>query len=357
MTNFGKSIIVTTATGVLALAGMSIQADACGLGDVDFKVTTDCLNVRTGPGTSYPVATKLNRGATVRPTELKDGWAKIGTNRWVSRGYITMIDNCTIPENGESYTEIEPTPYIINTNSLNIRREPSTNAKIDGAFTRGMKVFATKTHGKWLYATDGHNEGWINGGYTKKATNENNTTTQKPSSSIKEEKVTMRELTVKDTDSLNIRKGPGTNYAKTGTLKRGESVMSNVKSGNWYKIEIGEEPGWIHEKYVDVTIFSLNSNSTWDELLDPPAMDENDNFVAGPEYVKVSVPEGDKDGGLNVRLAPNLKGTIKTTLPNGTIIEKIFETSFGSYRIEYKNPISGAKEYGYVSSKYVVPVK
>lgn len=349
MTIFKKSMIVTT-TGMIALTGMAIQADACGLGDADFKVTADILNVRTGPGTEYPVATKLKKGAIVKPTELKNGWSKIGTNKWVSHNYLSMIDNCTIPENGSSYQKITPTNFVVNASALNLRSEPSTKASKVKVLNKGEMVTAFEQHGNWYHVTAGHFEGWVSKDYVVKQT-VNNTTNQN-SSAIKEEKVTMRELTVVNTDSLNIRKGPGTSYEITGTLKRGESVMSNIKSGDWYKIDAG----WIHKNYVDVTIFSLNSNSTWDDLLDPPAMDEeDDNLVSGSQYVIVNVPEGDKDGGLNVRLSPNLKGSIKTTLKSGTVIEKIYETKFGSTRVGYK--INGKTEYGYVSSKYLVPAK
>lgn len=349
MTILRKSIAIA-GSGMIALTGMAIQAEACGLGNVDFKVKVDVLNVRTGPGTQYPIATKLKKGAIVRPTELKNGWSKIGENKWVSHNYLSMIDNCTIPENGSSYEKITPTNLVVNTSALNLRSEPSTNSDRIVVLNQGHKLIALEQHGNWYFVTDGHNEGWVSKSYVVKQST--NTTTNQNTSTIKEEKVAMRELTVINTDSLNIRKGPGTNYAIAGTLKRGEFAMSNVKSGNWYKIDAG----WIHENYVDVTIFSLNSNSTWDDLLDAPAMDEeNNNLVSGAQYVKVTVPEGDKDGGLNVRLSPNLKGSIKTTLKSGTVIEKIYETKFGSTRVGYT--INGRTDYGYVSSKYLVPVK
>lgn len=48
-------------------------------------VTTEGLNVRTGPGTKYPAITKLSRGTPFEAYEEKNGWLKIGLDdRWVS---------------------------------------------------------------------------------------------------------------------------------------------------------------------------------------------------------------------------------------------------------------------------------
>ena len=49
------------------------------------------LNVRTGPGTNYPVIKTLKYKQTVTITAEQDGWGKIGTNQWVSLDYIKKL--------------------------------------------------------------------------------------------------------------------------------------------------------------------------------------------------------------------------------------------------------------------------
>ena len=340
MNNLSKTIIMT-ASGVLAMTGLAIQADACGLGDADFTVTADVLNVRNQPGTHGSVVSKLKKGQTVRPTALKNGWAKIGEGKWVAFDYLKMIDNCTIPENGEDYQEIEITTYEVTADVLNGRKEPSTNAKIVAKLKKGEKVYATKEHKNWLFVDYGHYEVWVSKDYVKKVeANQNNTSTQNPSVSVKEETVSMRELEVTAT-SLNVRKGPGTNYGVARTLKKGQTAMSNVKSGKWYKINDNE---WIHEDYVNVTIWSLNSNSTWDDILDAPPMEE----VEENNIRTVSSP----DGTLNVRYTTTLSGSVKHVLKNGDNVEVVYEMN-GRARIKYTNNY-GISDYGYVASRYLV---
>lgn len=46
------------------------------------------LNVRKGPGTNYGKVDCLSNGIKVKVYETKNGWGKIGTDRWVSMTYL-----------------------------------------------------------------------------------------------------------------------------------------------------------------------------------------------------------------------------------------------------------------------------
>ena len=51
---------------------------------------------------------------------------------------------------------------------------------------------------------------------------------------------------------LNVRKGPGTNYSKVGTLTRGQSVVVVAKcSGGWYKTQDGF---YVSENYLSASM-------------------------------------------------------------------------------------------------------
>ncbi len=53
-------------------------------------VGTDALNVRSGPGTAYPVARRLGRGAGVQIYDTQDNWLLIGNSEWVYEGFIQL---------------------------------------------------------------------------------------------------------------------------------------------------------------------------------------------------------------------------------------------------------------------------
>lgn len=61
--------------------------------------------------------------------------------------------------------------------------------------------------------------------------------------------------------SLNIRSGPGTNYKKIGSLKRGAIIDTIEKSGIWYKIKYKNSYGWCSGDYL-LSENSSNNNTS-----------------------------------------------------------------------------------------------
>jgi len=51
-------------------------------------VNAEALNVRTGPGTDYPVIDLLRRNVSVTILQTNGEWDQIGVNRWVNADYI-----------------------------------------------------------------------------------------------------------------------------------------------------------------------------------------------------------------------------------------------------------------------------
>lgn len=47
------------------------------------------LRVRTGPGTQYDIAYELKQGDKVTVLEEKEGWARIDTELWVMKEFLT----------------------------------------------------------------------------------------------------------------------------------------------------------------------------------------------------------------------------------------------------------------------------
>lgn len=84
-----------------------------------------------------------------------------------------------------------------------------------------------------------------NGGNTTTSNNNGNTTT-----------TTNKTVTI-NAESLNVRGGAGTTYAKVGSVKKGEKyTLLETKSGtdgNWYKIKLSDgKEGWVSSQYAKV---------------------------------------------------------------------------------------------------------
>lgn len=75
-------------------------------------VTADKLNLRTGPGTSFPIIGQLTRGTNVGVLNVKDGWAKVGEQLFVSAEWL-------------SYKEVEA-PSTVRVTNANYPTETTT---------------------------------------------------------------------------------------------------------------------------------------------------------------------------------------------------------------------------------------
>jgi len=58
-----------------------------------YVVTGSNLNIRKGPSKSYSKVGSLNKGDEVTVTQTKNGFAKIGENKWASQDYLKLKEN------------------------------------------------------------------------------------------------------------------------------------------------------------------------------------------------------------------------------------------------------------------------
>ncbi|WP_231688045.1 SH3 domain-containing protein [Bacillus sp. FJAT-18017] len=118
--------------------------------------------------------------------------------------------------------------------------------------------------------------------------------------------------------SLNVRSGPGTQYARIGGLPRGSSinVIEKVSNG-WYKINYNGKTGYVAGQYVAVNGTSVKST------------------------YRVTATA------LNVRTGPSTKYARIGLLKNGAAVNVVKKESNGWYKINYNGKTA------YVSGQYV----
>lgn len=114
------------------------------------SVTTDNANVRTGPGTKYPVAMELFRGYPLKVLKQKGEWYKV-IDYEKDSGWIHK----TIVKKNNS--------VIVNAKkSVNMRSGPSTKNGIIADVERGVVLTRIKVEGKWVNVKHSSGtDGWI----------------------------------------------------------------------------------------------------------------------------------------------------------------------------------------------------
>ncbi|MCK5070613.1 MAG: SH3 domain-containing protein [Desulfocapsa sp.] len=114
------------------------------------SVKKDNVNVRSGPGTTFPVSMELFKGYPLKVVETKGDWLKISDfendTGWIYSPLV--VPGNTVIVNGKK--------------SINMRSKPNTTASIVATVDRGVVLTKVSTQGKWVKVrhTQG-TVGWI----------------------------------------------------------------------------------------------------------------------------------------------------------------------------------------------------
>ena len=128
-------------------------------------------------------------------------------------------------------------------------------------------------------------------------------------------------------NSVNFRKGPGTNYSSLDKLNKGYKVEYLETVGSWIKIKYNGLEGFVHGDYVSG---SSNNNTS-----------EGDNTIKTTKEVTGS--------SVNFRKGPGTNNSVIKALSKGTKVGFISESN-GWAKVNYNGTI------GYISSKYLESV-
>lgn len=125
------------------------------------KITTDTLNVRSGPGTQYSKTGQVKKDEVYTIVNESNGWGLLKSNLgWISLQYTDKKDTI-------STTPQSKVPYVvtINTDVLNVRSGPGTSYSITTQVREGDKYTIVEESKGWGKLKSG--AGWISLEYTK----------------------------------------------------------------------------------------------------------------------------------------------------------------------------------------------
>ncbi len=123
---------------------------------------------------------------------------------------------------------------IVTGDVVNFRASPNTSSKIINQLVEGTKVTVTSSEGDWYQVTYSDASGWINSNYV----------------AVRDAQISAG---VVSGSVVNVRSKPTTSSEVLTKLERGAAVEIFEKSGDWYRISIGEERyGWMHSDYVTI---------------------------------------------------------------------------------------------------------
>lgn len=219
------------------------------------------LNVRSGPGTQYPVLAVANFREVVSLTARNSTttWLQIrranGQQGWASAAFIvaSAAHLAALPIlDGIPPFPPEPTGYVT-AYRLNIRSGPGFSYGIIGKLHRGQVVslVGRNTTSSWLQIRRPDNsQGWLSARYIWSSV----PIYTLPVTDGPTPPETIGYVTV---PKLNVRSGPGTHYGIMGWLYRGQQVHILARSydGRWLKVVIvPNNHGWVFARYIQSNV-------------------------------------------------------------------------------------------------------
>ena len=338
----------TTGAGGAVSTGMGVVAN-----------TYSGVNVRTGAGTAYAAVGKLLPGTAVEIKQVKTvGASKWGRTEkgWVCMDYITMVSNYEIADTGSTTaggntatgtttSEVAIYTGIVN-NDTTVYKTTSKDSDAVRQLSAGdpITMHEIVTHVEYDDKSISHdNEGetvemkttyWarVNDGYI-----------YSPGDCIDLDTIDEQIYTVTGADTLNVREGAGTSFAKKDfNLEKGDQVavtrLKIDKGGVWGFFERDDNTdGWIClTNYTTKGAVSVSDNApqqstqTTPPAVTPPVIGSTGNTTTGGFVNNTSgykyTGKIINDNEVNIRATASLNAAKTTTLKNGAALV-IYETT------------------------------
>ncbi|MBT2697941.1 N-acetylmuramoyl-L-alanine amidase [Bacillus sp. ISL-40] len=212
-------------------------------------ISTDLVNVRGGPGLSYPLVKIANRGEKYQIVKEQGDWIQIqlsfGKTGWLVN-WLVAKDNDFQQESKPESTATKNNTGIVNGDTLNIRHEPSTSSPVIGKLTGGTSVTIYSKQNNWLEVGFSNVRGWVRSEFidSQSSSAQNGTTQNEKTASTVTGTVTANSLSVRSEASFNSN--------PIGTVTYGLSYKIVEEKNNWEKIEYKTGSfGWVAGWYLD----------------------------------------------------------------------------------------------------------
>jgi len=222
--------------------------------------------------------------------------------------------------------------------ALNVRRGPGVRYTAFNHLTRGTHVYILEFRGGWARVNTNHGEGWIFTGYLSRdmAAAAPLTGTGTTTSTVAPSDRTPQHLLNADlfpinsqaqvafASHVNIRRGPGNNYAAFTHLARGTNITILEYRQMWVRLETAHGQGWIFAGFLSNNAVTAargggsggggGGGTTALGTRTPHAQLRAENFQNGSQHTV------DYAHFLNVRRGPSTGYTAFTHLARGAVI-------------------------------------
>jgi uncharacterized protein YraI len=194
---------------------------------VSTATTTEALNVRSRPGTTYPVVGTLKQGQKVTTLSTSKGWTKIeyrDKTAYVSSRYLRQATTPVV-----TTPTVAPGSVRSTTTAVNVRRGAAVTFSVRTVLTKGTRATMTgRTGGSYAEIVLGTTKGWVAKAYLVRASG---------LPAVVDSRVATAELNIRSTYEDRYTKitevKKGTRLSITGAVVNGRAQVVYAKKARW----------------------------------------------------------------------------------------------------------------------------
>lgn len=309
--NKGKKPILLIWSILLLFLGFPQSTFASG----ELTVTTNTLNVRSGPGLEHDVVGQVSKSEVYQVLEEKKDWYKISFDNnktgWVASWLVEYKKSTGKAKLVEAKS-----------NNVNVRSGPGTSFQVISQINPEQNFPIVSQEGDWIQILmNQQKKGWVANWVVNISSGERSKATS------------IHEKVKVQADILNVRKQPDTSSSVIGKLSKGEEIEVIAVQNGWYNIRFGQDTGWVAGDYVtpstgtttqkkatntknrQVQVISKTLNVRSSSSLDAKVIDQLSEGDQGTVLVEqgdwLHISYGDKKGWVANWLVTDISSSLK----------------------------------------------
>ena len=265
-----------------------------------FVTVNGDMNVRNGPGTDYAVIGPATFGQKYDITgQSEDGeWWRIeydGQPGWIFAPFVEAAGAENVATVGSGEGPAQGRAVVTVNGEMNVREGPGTAYEIVGAATLGQEfpITGKNADGDWWQIDFNGQTGWLYAPFVTAANTEN-----VPFAGGGEMAAPVGAVATIN-DDLNVRAGPGTEYARIGGAHAGEQypITGRDETGEWLRVDFNGQNGWVFAQFVtaasaaDVPVVAVEPAAPAAPAA--PVQEDTAGNPRGEQAVIISAVDGD----------------------------------------------------------------
>lgn len=208
----------------------------------DVLVTGDTVNIRTGPGLSYDVVTKVKKNEALSVLSEDGDWLKVKTSTnkvgWIAN-WLIQSKQTTVKKNQTAK---------ITENGLRVRSAAGATNKVLGTLQKGETYDVLLLTDGWIQIDSPFGKGWVSKDFATILEVDSSTNSYALN---QVETPTVQATGMVTTSILNVRSIASTNSTIIGKLQKGAIVSIISQTESWTTILYNGNTAYVSSQYIE----------------------------------------------------------------------------------------------------------